>query len=340
MYVFRRFPALIVAALVVSGCATTSERYVVTEQGRGTWRTLFDRKMDTPAEQWEYARSKQRNGSLRKADRLMLYLVRRWPSSKEAPRAARARADILYARDKLEDAFAAYQFLIDEYSSRMRDYDSVLEYQFKIARSIMDRRRMRWLFGGYRAPEYAVEYFETVIRNGPQWARAPEAQFLIGQCHQEAHEIELAIAAYGLLGYRYPESTFAEEAAWQQIICLKKLSDDFPNSSSVRDRMLTATTVFISTFPNSDYRHQVIGLRNWLYEVMASGVHEQASFYAEVAKKPGAAILYDQALIEEYPKSRLVPAAEKRVSELEALLNTPEEPEQPAPLRSKPLPFG
>ena len=99
----------------------------------------------------------------------------------------------------------------------MRDYGSVLESQFEIAVDIMNRRRMRWLFGGYRAPEYAVDYFEDVIRNGPQWSRAPEAQFLIGKCHQEAKDLELAISAYGVLGYRYPESSYAEEAAWQQI---------------------------------------------------------------------------------------------------------------------------
>lgn len=324
----------------VPGAARGQDMYVVNEQGRGTWRAMFDRKMDTPSEQWEYARATQNRGALRKADRRMLYLVRQWPSSREAPWAARARADMLFARGKLDDAFEAYQFLIDNYSSRMQDYDSVLQNQFNIASNLMDKRRLRWLFGGYRVPEYAVEYFEKVIRNGPQWSRAAEAQFLIGKCHQEAGELELAISAYSLVGYRYPESLYAQTAAWQQIICLQEVSEEFPNSSEARERILTATTVYLSTYPDSEHRVEVIELRNGLYEVMASQVHEKATFYADVARKPRAAILYDKTLIEEYPKSRLVPEAEERASMLEALLNKPEESAQPVPARSKPLPFG
>ncbi len=328
----------LVAGSVLSVAAEPA--YVVEEQGRGTWRAVFDKKMDTPAEQWAYARTTQNKGWLRKADRRMLYLVRRWPNSKEAPLAARARADMLYARGKLEDAFTAYQFLIDNYSSRMADYDSVLESQFEIATAIMDRRRMRLLFGGFKAPEYAVDYFETVIRNGPQWGRAAEAQYMIGQCHQESDDYELAIAAYALLGYRYPDSRFAEEAAWRQIVCLGQLREEYPNSPEMLDRTLVATTVFLSTFPNSAYRPGIIDLRNELYEVRAGAMLETAEFYARVPKKSKAAILYGKAMIEEYPKSGLVPDAQEKVDELEEILRQPEEDDTPLAPHSKPLPFG
>jgi outer membrane protein assembly factor BamD (BamD/ComL family) len=301
---------------------------------------MFDRKMPTPAQQWEYARSTRNKGWLKKADRRMLYLVRRWPNSKEAPWAARARADMLLARSKPEDAFDAYQFLVDNYSSRMDDYDSVLEIQYELAAKIMDKRRMRWLFGGYRAPEYAVEYFEKVIQNGPQWSGAPEAQFMVGQCHQEAGDLELAILAYGMVGYRYPFSRFAEESAWQQILCLEMLHEEFPNSPEMLQRLLTATTVFLSTFPSSEHRSHIVQMRNTLYEVKAETVFDTAAFYAKVPKKPNAAILYDKALIEEYPKSRLVPESTERIRVLEELLAKPEEDMGPVSPRARPLPFG
>lgn len=320
--------------------AKSEPAYVVEEQGRSIWRAAFDKKMATSAEQWEYARATQNKGWLRKADRRMLYLVRRWPNSKEAPWAARARADMLYARGKLDEAFDAYQYLIDNYSSRMADYDSVLESQFEIAVKIMNHRRMRLIFGGFRAPGYAVDNFETIIRNGPQWARAPEAQFKIGQCHQEEGDYELAISAYGLLGYRYPDCKFAEEAAWQQIVCLGKLREDYPNSPEMLDRMLTSTSVFLTTYQTSEYRPAIIGMRNELYEVCAGEMLDKAEFYEKVPKKPKAAILYGKAMIEEYPKSELVPEAKERVSSLEELLNQPEEKAAPVAPHSKPLPFG
>ena len=326
MRFYKHFLLLLAGSLIFAGCTSLSKDkgvYTVEEKGRSTLKTSFDKRMPTSAEQWEYARETQNKGWLKKADRRMVYLVRRWPNSQEAPWAQRARADMLYSRGKLKNAFKEYQYLIDNYSSRMRDYDAVLESQFEIAVDIMNRRRMRWLFGGYRAPEYAVDYFEDVIRNGPQWTRAPEAQFLIGQCHQEAKDLEMAISAYGILGYRYPDSSYAEEAAWQQIVCLDKLRRMFPSSIDILDRTLTATTVFKDSYPKSEYTARITLLRNRLYELMAGKVFEEAEFYAKVPKKPEAAIIYYEQLIEEYPKSKLVPKAQKRIDEIRALMVRP-----------------
>ncbi len=297
--------------------------YIVEERGRSTWRMTFDKKYPTSAEQWGYARKTQNKGWLKKADRRMLYLVRRWPNSQEAPWAQRARADMLYSRGKLKDAFKEYQYLISNYSSRMRDYDSVLECQFEIAVDIMNRKRMRWLFGGYRAPEYSGDYFEDVIRNGPQWLKAQEAQFLIGQAYQEAKEYELAVSAYGVLGYRYPESSFSEAAALQQIECLNKLRLEYPSSLDILERQLTATTVFKDRFPASTQSDKITQLRNELYEVMAQKVYDEAAFYAKVPKKPKSAIIYYERLINEFPKSKVVPEAHARIAELETLLQHP-----------------
>lgn len=326
--------------LLGAGCTSPSEKpYVLQEQGRSTLRSTFDKKMDTPAEQWAYALKTRESGSLRKAEGRMLYLFRRWPNSIEAPWAARARADILFERKKWKEAFEAYQYLIDNYSSRMDDYNQALERQYEIAVKIMNRRRLRWIFGGYRAPEYAVEYFEAVIRNGPQWERAPEAQFMIGKCHQDAKEFELAITAYGVLGYRYPDSAFAEEAAWQQIRCLGRLRKAYPASSEILDRTLVATTVFLSTFPRSQYKGEIIQLRNNLYEVKAGRVFKEAAFYAKVPKEPEAAILYYEKMMDEYPKSEKVPLAKDRIEELRKLLAMPIKARTPDIPRSKPLPF-
>ncbi|MDH3981773.1 MAG: tetratricopeptide repeat protein [Kiritimatiellaceae bacterium] len=341
MRIFKTLLALAVSAVVLSGttgCAT-KKHYVIEEKGSFTWRTTFDRKKKASAEQWEYASKTRDKGKLKQADGRMLYLFRRWPNSQEAPWAARARADMLFERGKWKKSFKAYQYLVDNYPSRMDDYDSVLERQFDISVKLMNRRRLRWIFGGYRAPEYAVEYFEAVIRNGPQWSRAPEAQFMIGTCNQDAKEYDLAITAYGVLGYRYPESEYAEEAAWKQIGCLSKLRKEFPYSPEVLDRTLTATTVFLSTFPKSAYRDEIIQMRNILYETKADRVFDEAAFYAKVPKEPKAAIIYYEKMIEEYPKSKRVPDAEKRIAELKELMAKPIQARTPDVPRSRQLPF-
>ncbi len=313
--------------------------YVVEEQGRKTLRATFARKEDNPVDQWAFVQKTQGRGLNKRAESRMLYLYRRWPNSVEAPLAARGRADSLFKRKKWKEAFTAYQYLIDNYAGQMADYDSALQRQFEIAFKIMNRKRLRWIFGGYRAPEYAVDYFESVIRNGPQWARAPEAQFMIGKCQQDAKEYELAITAYGVLGYRYPDSAYAEEAAWRQIQCLARLRKEYPSSPEILDRKLVATTVFLSTYPRSTHRDAIIQMRNELYEIKAGRVFDEAAFYAKVPKEPEAAIIYYQKMMEEYPKSELVPYAEERVAELKAILALPIQARRPEAPRSRPLPF-
>ncbi len=342
MRFFKYFLAVLACGFCFGGLSAVAQDdkvYVVEEEGRTTLRSLFDRREKTSAGQWEYASETRKKGWLRKADRRMLYLVRRWPNSKEAPWAARARADMLYSRGKLEEAFAAYQYLIDNYSSRMGDYDSVLENQFDVAVKMMNRRRMRWFFGGYRAPEYAVDYFETVIRNGPQWPKAPEVQFMVGRCYQESDELELAISSYGVLGYRYPDSSFSEDAAWRQINCLDALRRKYPNNQETLDRTLTATTVFLTQYPGSAHKGEIIQLRNTLYEIKAEQSFSEAVFYAKVPRQPQAAILYYESMMEEYPKSKLVSDARKRIEELEELMAMPEQESGALPVRSRPL-FG
>ncbi len=313
--------------------------YWVEEKGQHTWRSTFDTKKDTPEEQWALAVQTRKKGLLKKAERRMIYLYRRWPNSIQAPLAARGRADMLFERGQWKEAFTAYQYLIDNYSGQMKDYDSALQAQYEIAVKIMNRRRLRWVFGGYRTPEYAVEYFESVVRNGPQWSRAPEAQYMVGKCNQDAGEFELAISAYKVLGYRYPDSALAEEAAWGQIECYKELRREYPAAPEILDRMLTSTTVFLSTFPQSHYRTEIIQLRNGLYEVKAKQVFDTAVFYAEVPKEPEAAILSYRKMIEEFPKSRLVPQAYEAIAELEKILAMPVKARTPDAPRSRPIPF-
>ncbi len=352
MYIKRNFLMWALSGIIIGlhPCQGASEgtgvkdrqkgdSYSIEERGRRTFRSLFDANKGTSAEQWAYARKTQDRGNLKKAERRMQYLYRRWPNSKEAPWAARARADMLLERELEKEAFDAYQFLIDNYSSRMADYDSVLELQYEIAEGIMNHRRMRWIFGGYRAPEYAIDYFEAVIRNGPQWTGAAKAQFMVGMCHQDSKDYEMAIASYGVLGYRYPDSSFAEEAAWQQIVCLEKLREDYPESPEILDRTLTATTVFLSTFPQSDHKEEIITMRNSLYEVLAGRLFDEAAFYAKGPKKLDAAVFYYEKMIEEFPKSKRVPAAEKQIAELKALMAMPVQARTPDAPRSRPLPF-
>lgn len=308
----------------------STEVHLYKESDRTSFRFVWTKKRATPEEQWGMAIKFQKKKELKKTKKQLEYLVFRWPHSKEAPLAQRVVADILYANGDLEEAFDAYQYLIDNYSSQMKEYNSVLNNQFDIALKIMKKKRMRWLFGGYTTPVRAVKLFEQIIRNGAQWKKAPEAQFLVGKAHEKDKEYELAIVAYSVLGFRYPASSFAEEGAWRKIKSLQKLHEINENSPEILDRYLVATTYYLLTYNKGKYNNDVRMLRNELYEIKAKSVFDKANFYAKKAdpRHPKAAVLYYKKMMEEYPKSTLVPIAKERIIELEAKIEKREEKNQ------------
>ena len=69
-------------------------------------------------------------------------------------------------------------------------------------------------------------------------------------------------------------------------------------------------------------------------------VFDEAAFYARVPKEPEAAIIYYKKLMDEYPKSKLVPYAAERIAALEVLLAMPIKARTADAPRSKPLPFA
>ncbi len=332
--------ALLCSALSVEVLSERGMNYVDEEEGRKAFFFFPAGRKPSAAEQWEQAQASYEKGHLRRAEKRMKYLFERWPNSAEAPAAARARADVLLERRKWKKAFAAYQFCMDNYANLMADYDGALKGQFHAAVEVMNQRRMGFIFGGYTAPEFAIPFFEKVLRNGPQWTGAPQAQLMVGECHRRAGNLEEAIAAYAGVDARYPESVQAEEASWQRIECLNTLHEQYPISPEILQRTLTATTVFLSRYPESKRRNGIILLRNSLYEIQAGRLYEQAAFYERVPMDKEAALILYGTMVKEFPKSVRVPKAEERIAGLRADLDrTNAVAATIRPQRARPLPF-
>ena len=293
-----------------------SEAYLEKEEGARGLGALFSGAEDTSAAQWSEAKQKIDEKKYRSAERILKDLYERWPNSLEAPEAVVAHAEILKKRKKWDDAFTLYQFAIDNYSNRLKGYSDVLNGQFELAMSVMETRQMTFLFGGYQLPEMAIPYFEAIILNGPQWKRAAEAMMMVGECNQKSDAFEEAITAYVELTLRYPNHALAEEAAWRRIECLKALREKYPVSPNVLNRILTATTVYLSTYPDAERRGEIILLRNELYEFQSKQLLDQGLFYERVPKNLRAALRLYELVIKLYPKSQHVVAAQARIDAL------------------------
>ena len=137
-----------------------------------------------------------------------------------------------------------------------------------------------------------------------------------GECNQKSDAFEEAISAYVELTLRYPNHALAEEAAWRRIECLKALRKKYPVRPNVLNRILTATTVYLSTYPDAERRGEIILLRNELYEFQSKQLLDQGLFYERVPKNPIAALRLYESVMEQYPKSQHVVAAKARVDAL------------------------
>ncbi len=284
--------------LTVTGCST-SKPYQETRSGNYFYLNPFSYKPATPEEHWNYAGSLKERGRTASARKQYEIFVKRWPENVHAAAAKQTAAELYFEKGKNKKAFTAYEELIQQYYTGIKDYDAILDKQFIIAEKEMNRKRMRWLFGGYRAPERAVPYFESIIKNAPQWKRAPEMQYMIGQAYQKNNDQELAVVAYAATEYRYPDSPFAEKAATSKIDSFKELVDSTPYSVDIREQAQLSAGLFPELYTNSQHIAEVQAFGTELHGLDAKHNYEVGRFYERVPRPPktdSASIYYNKVL--------------------------------------------
>ena len=211
-----------------------------------------DPEKSNPQEQLSYAKSLQEKGKLSAASREFTRLAKFWPDSPEAPSAQLEASRILEQQGELEDAFDSYKALLTRYPNYM-PYDKILDRMLTIALDLMGNRKGRFLFfSGFNSPSRAVPLFRGLLEIAPEWARAAEVQYLIGQAYDADKMIEKALVAYSATQYGYPDSEFAEKAAFAKAYDLYILSEESPNDLYRAEEAWASLTYFLNTYPISD----------------------------------------------------------------------------------------
>lgn len=245
-----------------------------------------------------------------------------YPNSNLASYTIQQHAKSLIAMEKWNEAFDVYQYCIDNYPNQIDNYNQLLNEQYNIATNVMNEKRLTLFSGGYSTPDLAIPLFEKIINNGPQWNKKPEVLFLIGKCNFDVKKYEEAIEVFKKIINLYPENELAEQSSWYQIESLKILYNKYPSSPEIQNKLLTATTIYLTIFPKSQRKNDIIVVRNNLYESKANKIFEQGNFYERVSKNDAAAIISYKLLIEKFPKSKLVNKARDRISYLESSNNS------------------
>lgn len=290
---------------------------------RGFFVRLFYRPHEnTPAKQLAYAHRLFDKGQIRKAARAYLALTKYWPESAEAAEAQYRYARIIDRRGKIQDAFDEYQRLFEKYPHTF-PYEEVLARQFELAVQLMNTRKGKFLFlPGFQAPERAVPLFEKILTNGPEWEKAPEAQYLLGYAQEQAFEYEAAIIAYSVVQQRYPTSSFAEQASYRLVLCWKKLADESPNNQQLLNNAWVAAMFYLNTYPMSSRAEEVREISRVILDRRAEIAYKIARYYDRAARKRAAAISAYENCIREFPESRWADEARQRLEELKKTSET------------------
>jgi len=300
--------------LTVTGCST-AKPYQETRNGNYLYLNPFSYKPATPQEHFSYAASLRERGHLKSARDQFRILTKRWPDSAEAPAAKQAAAEIYFEQGKYKKAFTAYEELIQNYYTHIEDYDSILDRQYTLATKEMDRKRMRWLFGGYRAPERAVPLFESIIKNAPQWERAPEMQYMIGQAYQKNDDQELAVVAYSTVEYRYPDSPFAEKAGVAKINSYKELVESVPYSIDIREQAQLSAGLFPELYTNSQHIADAQAFSTELRDLSAGYNYDVGRFYERVPRpaQTSSAAIYYKKVVAQYEGTQYAAKSAERL---------------------------
>jgi outer membrane protein assembly factor BamD len=269
-----------------------------------------------PASQLKLAEQIEKAGNKSKAGRAYNALVHKWHDSPEAVTAQLALARILAERGKYSDAFDEYQYLTEYFQGRFK-YSEVMDAQFKIANQMMTMKHWDFLIlPGFKDPVRAIPLFEKIIGNAPGWNKTPEALFNIGLINEDEESYDEAIDAYERLVNRYPNCSYAAEAAYRSSKCLclqvKRAKYD---EGSYRTAM-ASLAAFRRDYPEHPGNEEAGREINRLYNELGKIYYEKAYFYDYKAKKPDAAVIAYSDFLKQFPNSELADQAEKRLEEL------------------------
>ena len=301
-----------------AGVSAGAEKPWVEDRAPRAWHLFLRPKMKDAVSQWAYVQDLQRAGKARKAARQARVLREWWPLSAEAPEAQMFYARWLDGRNDREDAFDAYQVLLEEYGAQC-DFGAVLETQLRLANGILAQRRCAWWgMKGFETPERAVPYYERIAEVAPEWPGTAEALFRKGQAQEKDDHWEEAIEAYFQTMNRFPESEYAADAAVGQARCHVSLADERPHDAQARELAVAACDLVLARWPNSPRRAWVEKSKERLLGRRKAAAWALAQYYDEILKNAEAAKIQYRTFAALYPDAPEAARAEARLAELEA----------------------
>jgi outer membrane protein assembly factor BamD len=300
---------------VPARAGSPAKPYVEKTPGRG-FHIFVRPKYKTPEAQWEFAQHLDQIGKWKSAARMALALRIWWPHSPEGPKAQMFYARLMDRHHKYQEAFDAYQYLLEHYTGRF-EFNEILDRQMQIAKTLMELKKGKFLFlPGFDAPERAIPLFEKIVASAPEGRWTAEAYYLTGVANERIYEYDQAIDAYFTALNRFPGTEFADKSAYSQAQCHIKISNDAPHDNRALETARAACLLFLERYPGSVHRAEIEADLANLHERRIAIAYQLALYYDRILRKPAAALIEYQTFVALFPDAEQTPAARLRIEQL------------------------
>ena len=253
-------------------------------------------------------------------------VLRVWPLSDYAPRAAYLVGRCLEIHGKDEAAFNAYQQIIEKYP-KSGQYNEVLWRQYEIANRFLDGEWFRlWnLIPLYPSMDETAKLYDKIVSNGPYSEVAPHAQLRIGAAREKQNDYAEAVKAYETAADRYHDQpVIAADAMYRAGVAWEKQADTAEYDQGAAAQAIAAYTDFITFYPDDK---RVAAAQKAIAKLKAEQVRgnfEIAQFYEQSHKWAGAVVYYNSVLQLD-ANSPLAVQARQRIDVLKPRLQLPAE---------------
>ncbi len=251
-------------------------------------------------------------------------VLRVWPLSDYAPRAAYLVGRCLESLGKDEAAFNAYQQIIDKYP-KSGQYNEVLWRQYEIANRFLGGEWFRlWnLIPLYPSMDETAKLYDKIIASGPYSEVAPHAQLSIGTAREKQSDYADAVKAYETAADRYHDQpVIAADAMYRAGVAWEKQADTAEYDQGAAAQAIAAYTDFMTFYPDDK---RVAAAQKAIVKLKTEQVRgnfEIAQFYEQSRKWAGAVVYYN-AVLQLDANSPLAAQARQRIDVLKPRLQLP-----------------
>jgi len=272
-------------------------------------------------DQLEVAQQAYTNQNYRVATYAAKRVVTRWPLSDYAPAAQLLIAQCLEAKHRDQDAFDAYQSVIQKYPGT-DNYTNVLWRQYDIADRFLGGEFFRiWhVVPLYRSMDETAKLFSTIVTNGPYSEVAPQAQMKIGAAREKQKNYDDAVKAYAVAADRYyNQPAIAAEALYREAVAYQKQAAAAEYDQGTAGKAIAAYTDFLTLYPDDPRMAEAQKAIASLKAVQVAGNFKIAQFYEHSHKWAGAVVYYNEVLQLD-PNSSYAEPARQRIEVLKPRL--------------------